>query len=76
MKFQSSLMCITLTPKDAEHFFLFYFVGRDVLTVCVPVYHLHAWCPQRPEEGTGSHGLQLQMCVSCHGGARNRTWVL
>lgn len=31
---------------------MFYSKHIDVLSVFVFVYHVFAWCPQRPEEGT------------------------
>lgn len=27
-----------------------------VLPLCLPIHHMHAWCPQRPEEDAGSPG--------------------
>jgi hypothetical protein len=33
----------------------------SVLSACVSVHHMHAWCPQRPEEGIGSPGTGVTM---------------
>ncbi|EGV94550.1 hypothetical protein I79_002911 [Cricetulus griseus] len=35
------------------------------------VCHVHAWCPQKSEEGVRSLSLELQKIVSCHVGAEN-----
>lgn len=45
------------------------------LNVCMCIT-LHAHCHQRPEEGTGSLTLELQVIISCHVNARNRTQIL
>jgi hypothetical protein len=46
------------------YLFLFY-VHTSVLPTCVTMYHLHAWCMWRPEDGTGSPGNRVNDC--CHG---------
>lgn len=30
-----------------------------VLPACISVYHMHAWCPQRSEEGIRSPGTEV-----------------
>ena len=42
--------------------FKFYFIHMDVLPACLSVYHLCAWCPQRPEEDIGSLGFEVVSC--------------
>lgn len=39
-----------------------------VLPVCLSVHILHAWCLQRPEEGSGYPGTDAPMVVSHHVG--------
>lgn len=56
-------------------FVLFCFC-RCCLSACMFVHHLYTWCTERPEEDVGFPGLELQMDVSCHVGAGNRTSVL
>lgn len=34
----------------------FYFIWMDVLPESTSLYNLSAWCPHRPEEGSGSPG--------------------
>jgi hypothetical protein len=29
------------------------------LPACIPVYHVHAWCPQRPEDCISSPGTEV-----------------
>ena len=41
--------------------------------VCV---HKCAWCPRKPEENTGSLEEELEVVVSYHMGAGNKTRVL
>jgi hypothetical protein len=31
-----------------------------IFYICVFVYHIHAWCPQRPEESIGSSGTRVK----------------
>lgn len=57
----------TRAVSPAPLYFYIYIVGR---------HHLHAWCPQRPEEGVRASWLELQMVMSCHVGAENWTWLL
>lgn len=40
---------------------------------CMYVYHVYAWCLQRPEKSAGSLGVVN--AVSCHLGLRNQTWA-
>ena len=37
----------------------------DSLPTCKSVYHLHAWCLQRPEEGVSFSGTGVEKVVSC-----------
>jgi hypothetical protein len=34
-----------------KRFIYFYLMCMNVLPPCMYVHHMHAWCPQRPEEG-------------------------
>lgn len=36
--------------------FTLYFMRINALSTCRSMYHMHAWCLQRPEEGIGSPG--------------------
>jgi hypothetical protein len=47
-----------------------------VLSTCIFVHHVYAWCTQRLEEGTRSLGTVSQMVVNFHAGAGNWIWVL
>jgi hypothetical protein len=47
----------------------------DILPTCKSVYHLHAWCLQRPEEGVSFSGTGVEKVVSCSVCAGNRTLV-
>lgn len=52
-------------------------MSMGVLSSCISLYHMYAWCPQKPEDNIGPSGTgQLQTIVSCLVGAGNRTWVL
>lgn len=42
-----------------------------VLPVCMSVYHLCTWYPQRPEEGVSPLGLELWVVVNHLVGAGN-----
>lgn len=46
------------------------------LHVCVSVYHVYTWCLRWPERELDPQGLDLQMVVSSHVHAGNRTRVL
>ena len=46
------------------------------LPACMSVYHAHAWCPQGQKRMWAPLGPELQMVVSQHVGAGNRTQVL
>lgn len=51
------------------------------LLSCVYMYHLHAWCPQRPDKNVDPHAVGLAMVVSHHGGslsaqpAASTSWI-
>lgn len=45
----------------------------DYLPPCMYVYHMHAWCPQSPEDGITPLDLELQARVSCHVGWVSRS---
>jgi hypothetical protein len=51
--------------------YVIYFVPMSILSACVSVYHVHALCPQRPEEALDLLVLELRMVVRCHVGAKN-----
>lgn len=52
--------------------FLFY--GDEYLSVCICIICIQ--CSERPEKGVGAPGTEVQMFVSCHVDAGNRTQVL
>lgn len=56
--------------------FLFFLCIWVFLTACMSVHHIRASSPWRPEEVVRTLRLELQVVVSCHGCAGNRTQVL
>ena len=56
--------------------FIYSMFYMGISLACVFVHHIHAWCPQRPEEGMKSLALELQMFVDYHVGVSKQTWVL
>lgn len=44
-----------MTSGDSR-FKILYFICMSVFAVCMYVYHIHARCPQRSEEGIDSPG--------------------
>lgn len=40
----------------------------DAFPACMPGHHVHAWCPQSPEEGI----IDLELVVNCFVGARSK----
>lgn len=46
---------------------------RRRMRVCMSVYLVGSWCPQKPEDGVGSPVPGLQMVVGCHVDAGTRT---
>lgn len=65
-KVSKRMLIIALKIPDAVHivhpffsdtyFSVLFFVCMRVLSACIYGHHLHAHCPQTPEEGTGSPG--------------------
>lgn len=47
-----------------------------VLPTYMSVYHVLAWCPQKPGESIGALGLELQIVVINPMGAEKETPVL
>lgn len=45
-------------------------ICMSVLLGCLSVYYIFACCSRKPEEGTGSPELELQVFVSYPGGYR------
>lgn len=45
-----------------------------VLPAYMSMYHVYAWCPGKPKEVGRSP--EVQMAVSYHISAKNRTWIL
>jgi hypothetical protein len=42
------------------HIYIFlYFVCLSFLPTCVSVYHMHSWCPWKPEGGFRSPGTRV-----------------
>lgn len=50
---------------------IYFFMHMNVLPLCMSVYHMGDWCPQRSELGLESPKLELQPAVSSYVGARN-----
>lgn len=42
----------------------------SALLACMCMYSVHAWCPQKAEDGIGSTGIGVSMFVSYHVGLR------
>ena len=53
-----------------------YFLCMNVTCIYMCVYCMHAWCLQRPEEGTGSLELKLQILKSHCVSSGNQNQVL
>lgn len=62
----------TLRWEDGGVFFKIF----SCFTICVLPAFIHAWCPQRSEEGARFLELELQALMICHVGTGNLTWVL
>lgn len=45
----------------------------NVFSTWIYVYHMHAWCTQRSEEGDRGPGTGVTVTMSYHVGAENRT---
>jgi hypothetical protein len=55
-----------------QDLFLFY----ECVIACMSVYHMDAWCPQRPEEGIRSPGTVVPGRSEPHVGAEKQSQVL
>lgn len=47
----------------------------SVLSVCMYMDQMHAWCPERPKEGIQSHGTEIRDVMNCHVSPGKRTQV-
>jgi hypothetical protein len=66
------MICLCVEIRGGVRFFFFQVIlCVDVLPGSISVYHMCAWCLQRPERALGSMELEAQMVVSCHVGAGN-----
>lgn len=45
--------------------FLFIFMDTGILLACLSGYHMHGWCPQRPEKDIGSGFPGTRDTYSC-----------
>lgn len=60
---EMSLVCLkhrVLFLNYFWRFIYFYFLCIGVLHACISMYHMYAWCPRRPEEGTRSLGTEVK----------------
>lgn len=58
--------------SDLKRFLCSQFLSIGVWLVCMEVYCMGTWCPQRPEEGARCPGMAVSRLV----GAGNHTCVL
>lgn len=56
--------------KGGIHCFVLFFIVfmlMNILPTCMAMYHVYAWCPQRPGEGIGypESGIQTVKTTKC-----------
>lgn len=51
-------------PREEKRFLRSLLICVSVLLACMNVYHMHSWLLWRPEEGTGSPDLKLQVVLA------------
>lgn len=49
---------------------------KGILSACIPVHHVCAWCQQKPEEYVRCPGTEVTGIVSCHVDAGDQTDLL
>lgn len=61
---KAELKCTFLSNfKAFLKVYLFLFICLRLLSACMYVYHVHAWCPWRPDEGVRSS--RIEFACSC-----------
>jgi hypothetical protein len=59
----------SLTKNGKNYYFLFlnifYCICMHVFAACMSLYHMHVMCPWKPEQGTRSLEVELQIVMTC-----------